>query len=173
VLNNLQAPAQGVSDVDGVPHCGMSSCGAPGNHVRCAPMSSLLRLLHASFAALFLLSVAVQFNDPDPLPWMLLYGAACVLALGAVLGRPSTTGAVALLLLAGLWALSLSPSLGAFVSRDLSTTTFTMKAGDLIEEEARECGGLLFVCLASFLQVMDANARRRRSLSVSASGGLR
>jgi hypothetical protein len=139
----------------------------------CPPMSSLLRLFHSLFAALFLLSVAVQYNDPDPLPWVLLYGSSCVLALAAVLGRPSPTGAVALLLLAGLWALSLSPSLGAFVSRDLSTTTFAMKAGDLIEEEARECGGLLLVCLAAIVQVMDANARRRRSLSVSASGGLR
>ncbi len=136
-------------------------------------MPSLLRLFHALFAALFLLSVAVQYNDPDPLPWVLLYGAACVLALGAVLGRPSTTGSVALLLLAGLWALSLTSSLGAFVSRDLSSTHFEMKAGDLIEEEARECGGLLLVCLASIVQVMDANARRRRSLSGTVSGGAR
>lgn len=135
-------------------------------------MPSLLRLLHASFAALFLLSVAVQYNDPDPLPWALLYGASCVLALGGALGRPSTGGAVALLLLAGVWALSLSPSLGAFISRDLSTMAFQMKAGDLIEEEARECGGLLLVCLASIVQVMDANARRRRSVSGAVSGAV-
>jgi hypothetical protein len=132
--------------------------------------SPLLRLLHALFATLFLLSVAVQYNDPDPLPWVLLYGASCVFALAAVLGRPFTAGAVTMLLLAGLWASSLSPSLGAFVSRDLSTTTFEMKAGDLIEEEAREAGGLLIVCLASLVQVMDANARRRRSVSA---GGVR
>lgn len=137
----------------------------------CPPMSTLLRLFHALFAALFLLSVAVQWNDPDPLPWALLYGAACVLALGGALGRPSTGGAVALLLIAGLWALSLTPSLGAFVSRDLSSVAFQMKAGDLLEEEARECGGLLLVCLASLVQVMDANARRRRSVSGAMSRG--
>ena len=135
-------------------------------------MSSLLRLIHALFAALFLFSVAVQYNDPDPLPWGILYGASCVLALAAVLGRPLSQASVALMLLAGLWALSLTPSLGAFVSRDLAATHFEMKAGDLIEEEARECGGLLLVCLASIVQVMDANARRRRSVSATAVSGI-
>lgn len=127
----------------------------------------IVRIVHAAFAALFLLSVAVQLNDPDPLLWTLFYGTACVLALAGALGRPLPSSAVALLLLGGLWALTLSPSLGAFLSRDLSTTTFEMKAGDLIEEEAREAGGLLLVCIASLLQVLDANARRRRSVSAA------
>lgn len=125
----------------------------------------LLRILHGAFAALFVLSVVVQYNDPDPLPWALLYGGAAVFALAAVFGAPSPTGAATLLLLAGLWALSLAPSFGAFLSRDLSQTRFEMHVGDLVEEEARECGGLLLVCIASIVQVMDANARRRRSLS--------
>ena len=122
----------------------------------------LLKLYHALMALLFLFSVVVQGNDPDPLPWMLLYGAACVLAIGGIIGRPLGAPSVALALLAGIWAMSLSPSLGAFLARDLAATHFQMKAGDVIEEEARECGGLLLVSLSCLVVVMDANARRRR-----------
>lgn len=125
----------------------------------------VLKLWHALMALLFLFSVVVQGNDPDPVPWMLIYGAAFVLTVAGVIGHPSAAASIALALLAGVWAMSLSPSLGAFLSRDLAATHFQMKAGDVIEEEARECGGLLLVGLGSFVLLMDANARRRRLLS--------
>jgi hypothetical protein len=41
-----------------------------------------MRLTNALFALLFTFSVGVQVNDPDPVPWMLVYGSAvgvCVL----------------------------------------------------------------------------------------------
>ena len=124
----------------------------------------LLKLWHALMALLFLFSVVVQLNDPDPIPWIVLYGAAFVLALAGVVGRPSGPGSIGLALVAGIWAMSLSPSLGAFAARDLSATHFQMKAGDVIEEEARECGGLLLVSFGALVLIMDANARRRRSV---------
>jgi hypothetical protein len=120
----------------------------------------MLKLWHAVMAALFLFSVAVQVNDPDPAPWMMMYGAAFVLAVGGVLGRPPSSAALGLGLLVGMWAMALLPSLSTFVARDLSSLDFAMKAGDLIEEEARECGGLLLVCFETLMLVMDAHARR-------------
>ncbi len=32
-----------------------------------------MKILYWILAALFLLFAAVQYNDPDPIPWMLLY----------------------------------------------------------------------------------------------------
>ncbi len=48
-------------------------------------MSLALRIAHATMAALFGLSVLLQFNDPSPLAWVVLYalsaGAALLCAL--------------------------------------------------------------------------------------------
>ena len=44
-----------------------------------------MRILNPIMAALFLLSAAVQFNDPDPIQWIAIYTTAafaCVLATG-------------------------------------------------------------------------------------------
>lgn len=44
-----------------------------------------MRFLNPIMAALFLLSAAVQFNDPDPIQWIAIYTAAalaCILATG-------------------------------------------------------------------------------------------
>lgn len=41
-------------------------------------MTALRRGAHAIMATCFALSVAVQFNDPDPLPWVVVYGGALV-----------------------------------------------------------------------------------------------
>lgn len=37
---------------------------------------------------LFLLAVAVQWNDPDPVRWMAIYGAAFGVCLVVALSRP-------------------------------------------------------------------------------------
>lgn len=42
-------------------------------------MPAVLRLAHAVMALLFFLSALLQFNDPNPLPWILIY----LLAAGA------------------------------------------------------------------------------------------
>jgi hypothetical protein len=126
------------------------------------PMTAfLLRGLHGLFAAAFALSAAVQWNDPDPLPWIGIYGAALVLSLLAVSGRPPGWQATVVFLIAGIWALSLSPSLPRLAEPEVRG--LHMRAGDVTAEEARECGGLLVVMAGSLLVSMDANARRRRS----------
>ncbi|GAB5559423.1 MAG: hypothetical protein SynsKO_10700 [Synoicihabitans sp.] len=43
-------------------------------------MSSALRITHGIMAALFTLSALVQFNDPNPAPWITLYLAAAIAA---------------------------------------------------------------------------------------------
>ena len=97
------------------------------------------RSFSAGMALLFVLAALLQWNDPDPLPWMLTYGAVALLAGAHATARIAHAGvcvALAVALAAG--ALSLSGSLleadrGAF-------TRFEMK--DTVAEEAREALGL-------------------------------
>ena len=43
-------------------------------------MNAFVRAFNGLMCALFLLSVVVQWNDPDPLRWMAIYGAAFVVS---------------------------------------------------------------------------------------------
>ncbi len=93
-------------------------------------------------AALFLFAAAVQYNDPDPLRWMGIYGVAalaCLLSLAGRLPRwmPVLVGMVAL-----AWAGTLAPGVGR-----VSIGEIFQLYGMLSEpvEEAREMGGLLIV----------------------------
>lgn len=114
-----------------------------------------MRWLDAIFFLLFLLAVAVQYNDPDPALWMAGYGVAAGLSLAAWLGRfPVLPN-----LLAGigftLWFLSLAATLpGAPLE---AFTTFKMTAAS--HEEPREAIGLLLA--AAWTLGLAARGRRR------------
>src|SRR5206468_7543300 len=69
----------------------------------------LWRALNLLMVALFLLAVAVQYNDPDPIRWMSIYGmaaVACGLSYRDKLhwSIPAATGLVAL-----IWAATIAP----------------------------------------------------------------
>jgi transmembrane protein TMEM220 len=118
----------------------------------------LLRVANWVMTAAFMFSVAVQYNDPDPIRWMLIYGLAalaCILKLRHRLPRyfPAAVGATAF-----GWAASIAP-------RVIGKTTF----GDMFQsfhminsvvEEAREMGGLLIV--AAWMAVLLAASKPKR-----------
>jgi hypothetical protein len=119
--------------------------------------SRAFRLLAASMCGLFLLSAAVQLNDPDPWLWIPLYGVAAALAgLGAAGRLPLAPNAAALALFVGLFALW-APSLPA-ARREAFAHWRMRSAGD---EEAREAGGLALCALWSVLQTALAYRARR------------
>jgi hypothetical protein len=94
-------------------------------------------------AGLFLFAVAVQYNDPDPLRWMAIYGLAalaCALSLARRLPRlaPVLVGLAAL-----AWAGTLAPGVIGRVSVGEVFQTYGMLSETV--EEAREMGGLLIV----------------------------
>jgi hypothetical protein len=94
---------------------------------------------------LFLVSVALQYNDPDPARWMAIYGAAALTCLLALRGRlprwlPALVGLAAL-----VWAATLAPRVvGQVAPGDLFRE---MGMATLAVEEAREMGGLLVVAV--------------------------
>jgi hypothetical protein len=100
----------------------------------------------AIFAAFFLFSTVVQYNDPDPVRWMLLYGAAAVVSAWAAAARlrplvPLVVAAAAL-----LWAMTLAPSVVRQLPSLLDLTgSLKMMAPGV--EETREALGLTLVAI--------------------------
>ncbi len=108
-------------------------------------------------AALFVVSVAVQWNDPDPAYWMAIYGVAALLAARAARGQlPLLPNAAAFALFAVLAARALPDLLGG---REAAFTRWHML--DTRDEVAREAGGLLICALWSALQTGAALHARR------------
>ncbi len=104
-------------------------------------MSTLEKGVVAVMTVFFIYAAVVQFNDPDPVRWVLIYGVAAVFSGLYLTGRlpkgvPLVVGAAAL-----LWALYLGVRLA---SRHLFFDEHEM-AG--IVEEGREMLGLLIVAV--------------------------
>lgn len=108
------------------------------------PFDRLMRGGSILFAVLFLLSAALQYNDPDPVRWAAVYlAAAIVCVLRSIANRRAWMAATVVAIVCLVWALILLPSVVGQVS-----------LGDLFEEmepnggpieSGRELGGLLII----------------------------
>ena len=114
---------------------------------------------------MFVFSVVVQYNDPDPWLWMAIYALAALACLQELLWNdnhlvvPAAVGAIAL-----VWAISLLPRvIGKVRIRELFAQ-FEMK-GDLMVEVAREAGGLLIVAVWMQAIVIRRILQQRRAAS--------
>ena len=101
------------------------------------------RAADALFLLMFVFSVVVQVNDPDPLPWMAIYGAAAVACLLSLIGRLPWWFAVITGVVALAWAVTIAPRVIGQVPFMDMFAEFEMK--DIGVEESREMYGLLMV----------------------------
>lgn len=104
------------------------------------------RILNSLFLLAFLASAAVQYNDPDATPWVILYLAASLLCVLAYSRNPIRLAAILLCLVSLTWIALLLPSLGD-VSPDEIFASVSMQTRAV--EEAREIGGLVLVAIWS------------------------
>lgn len=105
------------------------------------------RFANWTFLLLFILAVAVQYNDPDPIGWMAIYGlaaAACALAFRDRLPR---IPAALLSLAAFAWAATLA-------------VRVVGKQNLWYAEEGREMMGLLLVGIWTALLAVRHPGRR-------------
>ena len=103
----------------------------------------VFRVISWVMLAVFVLSMAVQYNDPDPIRWMAIYGVCAVfsvLAIRGVVHWLSIPVAVAYIVGALYWM----P--GAPIEHPMSLLT-DVKMASLGVEEWREDGGL-WICVA-------------------------
>ena len=105
----------------------------------------LLKTLNLVFLGAFLLSALVQFNDPDPLRWIVIYSAMVVICGLQHFGRLRWYIAAVPVLMCVVWIVSLLPALNQGVPWGEVLGSLTMQ-NDTVEE-VREIGGLLLVLL--------------------------
>jgi hypothetical protein len=106
----------------------------------------MFRVFAGLMAVLLAFAAAVNVNDPDPVRWVAMYGAACVISIivaltGAVpLPLPALVGAVAL-----AWAIVWAARVPSLEMYTHMFDEWEMKSETV--EEARETCGLLIVAV--------------------------
>lgn len=103
-----------------------------------------MKIANWVMSLVFLLCVAVQYNDPDPVRWMTIYGLAMAACLLFVSGKLRWPFPVAVGVATLLWAASIVPHLIG-KSIPMNEVFGTMRMISEPVEEAREMGGLLIV----------------------------
>ena len=118
-----------------------------------------MRIANAVFALVFLLGLAVQYNDPDPLLWMAMYGAAAAVCILAATRKPHRTFALGTGIVALLWALFLVPRVLGQV--ELGSLFREAGMATLEIEEAREALGLFIIAAWMFATWVVARPQKR------------
>jgi hypothetical protein len=117
------------------------------------------RIAAGAMAAVFVVCAAVQWNDPDPVYWIALYGVAALLAARAAQGElPRVPNAAALAMYVAL-ALRLAPEL--LGAREEAFAHWQML--DASDEVAREAGGVLLCAVWSAVQTWFAFRSRAKA----------
>ena len=97
-----------------------------------------MKTLNLVLLGAFILSALVQFNDPDPLCWILIYSAMAVICSLQHLGRLRWYVTAARALLSLIWIASLLPALKDVPWREL---VGSLAMQNEAVEEARGIGG--------------------------------
>jgi hypothetical protein len=104
-----------------------------------------LKTLNLIFLVAFLLSILVQFNDPDPLRWIAIYSIMVVICGLHHFAQLRWYIAAIAIVVSVVWIVSLLPALNQGVPWSEVLGSLTMQ-NDTVEE-VREIGGLLLVLL--------------------------
>jgi Transmembrane family 220, helix len=107
---------------------------------------SMYRISNWVMAALFLFAVVVQYNDPDPLRWMAIYGGACGVCVAAARRGAVPRWAPLLIgFLAIAWSLEIMTGVRTLNVYAHMFDAWEMKSAPI--EEAREASGLVIVAV--------------------------
>jgi len=120
----------------------------------------VLKVLNVVMALLFSVSVAVQHNDPDPLVWMAIYGAALVCCVLSVADRLPWQLSAVITVVAFLWGASLAPEAIGKTSLSEMTAEWHMTVAGGAVEAGREMGGLLIVGVWTAVLTVVHRSRR-------------
>lgn len=110
--------------------------------------SRSMRIVNFILAIMFLTFAFVQVNDPDPVIWILIYGAMAVLSIMAIFEFYPKKFIIGLLVVYALYAIVYAPGVMEWLKQDNKALLFD----DLAKmqypyiEESREFLGLL-ICI--------------------------
>lgn len=109
------------------------------------------QIIDAVLAILFIAFAAVQYNDPDLLLWIAIYGIVGLVSVGAFFGKYHNYTLVSLILIITVWSLILVPNLFSWLgTSDLAEIAGEMMSDKPYIEGTREFGGLLIADMALF-----------------------
>ena len=113
-----------------------------------------MKIIYWTLAVLFTLFALVQYNDPDPVQWILLYSGPAVFYTMAAMGRQYRPLIWIWLAVSLVWALTYLPDFWHWFQMGMPSIVETMKADKPYVELTREflglviaatgCGWLLF-----------------------------
>jgi hypothetical protein len=115
-----------------------------------------MKIINLVLAVMFLLFAFVQINDPDPVVWILIYGAMAVVCILAAFGHYSRI-ALALLFVAFVaYAIILVPGFNEWLRQHNKSALFDdiAKMEHLYIEETREFLGLLICLIVLIVQLV-------------------
>ena len=107
-----------------------------------------MKFLHGFLALMFLAFAALQLNDPDPVLWVLIYGAMVVVCVMAIFNKFNLIVLSILELVYLVYCFFLWPGVSEWLAQDDKSVLFddVMKMEYPYIEESREFLGL-FICL--------------------------
>lgn len=108
-------------------------------------------------AAVFSFCVVVQYNDPDPVQWMTIYGLATIACILYITRKLKWYISAAIGLAALIWAATILPDVVGKPT-DWPHVFGTMHMISPTVEETREIGGLLIV--VSWMLILTFAVRR-------------
>ena len=100
-------------------------------------------------AVLFCVCVGLQYNDPDPVRWMAIYGAAAVTCALLPARRVVIAPSIVLGLVAAVWSAYLGHQVRGLIEVSDLWSKMSEKGGAV--EVGREAGGLAIVAFTLFL----------------------
>jgi hypothetical protein len=102
----------------------------------------IFRYSNYLIAFLFGLSAVAQINDPDPLFWVMIYGAGSLVSILYAFNRLWWVFGLAVSLIAGIWALTIVPDLTLSGFQNIMEEIGMSYVG---VEAAREFSGLMVI----------------------------
>ena len=100
------------------------------------------------FAILLFLFAALQYNDPDPWLWIIIYAAPAVIIIMDLAGKPVKRLYLITIVALSLFSLIYLPGVIDYITAgEPGVIVESMKASKPYIEETREFGGLLIMIL--------------------------
>ena len=122
------------------------------------------RTVNALMALIFLTAVVVQYNDPDPVRWMAIYGAACLLSVMALKRRVHPAVPLLVAAVAVVWSAAIM--FGGPGGTNYLHMFDEWEMRSVSVEQAREATGLVIV--AAWMAVLAARGKRPARATVRA-----
>lgn len=126
-----------------------------------------MKILNLVLAAMFVIFAFLQINDPDPVVWILIYGAMAVTCVLAAFGHYYYAVLIGLLILFSGYSFVFLDGVREWLRSDDKSMLFDdiAKMQYLYIEESREFLGLLICILVLIMHLLRARLERRRAFN--------